>query len=277
MIDLLNTKTIIISRSVLKTIATKLFGDDRASVMGNEGLDILKWLQIRIDQNDIIFPGGNPMSGATSTANGTSGIVPAPVAGQEGYFLKGDGSWSALPLVSGSGTASKKVMIKSSTTDTDAGEMTLFYTGTEPVFRNITNTANSSTVAYTVPTSGSDLKHIPIVFGADTKLTGMIFRPINTGTGTASLTTGIADQVQFRFKYTAPAINRLSFPYGLQRFLVDTAISIFSSTNAGNSATPNPAVFITPTAPNDLVIQITATNSASTSNYYVMGFANYYI
>lgn len=34
------------------------------------------------------------MTGATSSANGTSGLVPAPTKGNEGKFLKADGTWS---------------------------------------------------------------------------------------------------------------------------------------------------------------------------------------
>ena len=36
------------------------------------------------------------MLGATSTTNGTSGTVPAPKAGQENLFLRGDGTWADL-------------------------------------------------------------------------------------------------------------------------------------------------------------------------------------
>lgn len=35
------------------------------------------------------------MTGATSTAAGAAGRVPAPAAGAQDYFLKGDGTWAA--------------------------------------------------------------------------------------------------------------------------------------------------------------------------------------
>lgn len=48
------------------------------------------------------IPGTNttysPMSGATSSAAGTNGLAPAPPAGAQGKFLRGDGTWQ--PLVS---------------------------------------------------------------------------------------------------------------------------------------------------------------------------------
>ncbi len=36
----------------------------------------------------------NPMVGASSSANGSQGLVPAPTSGQQGYFLRGDGTWA---------------------------------------------------------------------------------------------------------------------------------------------------------------------------------------
>jgi len=34
--------------------------------------------------------------GATSSANGTAGLVPAPTSAQSGYYLKGDGTWADI-------------------------------------------------------------------------------------------------------------------------------------------------------------------------------------
>lgn len=48
-----------------------------------------------------IFPwdggGGtnDPFTGATSTTDGVQGLVPAPEAGEQGLFLRGDGTWAA--------------------------------------------------------------------------------------------------------------------------------------------------------------------------------------
>ena len=55
-----------------------------------------------VDITGLGIPGTNttysPMSGATSSAAGTNGLVPAPPAGAQGKFLRGDGTWQ--PLVS---------------------------------------------------------------------------------------------------------------------------------------------------------------------------------
>ena len=41
----------------------------------------------------------SPMTGATADAAGTSGLVPAPAAGKQGQFLRGDGTWAMPALV----------------------------------------------------------------------------------------------------------------------------------------------------------------------------------
>ena len=48
-----------------------------------------------IYKNGVAYSGDTPeMTGATSSAAGTSGLVPAPAAGDIDKFLKGDGTWS---------------------------------------------------------------------------------------------------------------------------------------------------------------------------------------
>lgn len=47
--------------------------------------------------------GASVMVGATSETDGTSGLVPAPAAGDQGKFLAGDGTWKT-PASSGGGT-----------------------------------------------------------------------------------------------------------------------------------------------------------------------------
>ena len=53
----------------------------------------------------------NTMIGASSSAAGSKGSVPAPAAGDEGKFLKGDGTWGEVDIPT----------ITSSTTDLTAG------------------------------------------------------------------------------------------------------------------------------------------------------------
>lgn len=43
---------------------------------------------------DITVPSYSTMTGATSSTAGTSGLVPAPAAGKQASFLRGDGTWA---------------------------------------------------------------------------------------------------------------------------------------------------------------------------------------
>ena len=43
---------------------------------------------------DITVPSYNEMTGATSSAAGTSGLVPAPASGKQSSYLRGDGTWA---------------------------------------------------------------------------------------------------------------------------------------------------------------------------------------
>ncbi len=60
------------------------------------------------------IPSGNssPMTGATSSAPGTTGLVPAPTMGQQTNFLRGDATWQQMTAAQVSGLA------PSATTDT---------------------------------------------------------------------------------------------------------------------------------------------------------------
>lgn len=40
-----------------------------------------------------------PMTGATTNTAGSSGLAPAPAAGDQGKFLRGDGTWAAATSV----------------------------------------------------------------------------------------------------------------------------------------------------------------------------------
>lgn len=54
-----------------------------------------KFLQTDANQN-IVWGNLPQMSGATSSAAGTAGTVPAPTAGDQAKFLKGDGTWDTV-------------------------------------------------------------------------------------------------------------------------------------------------------------------------------------
>ena len=60
------------------------------------------------------------MKGATGSAAGTHGLVPAPAAGKQGQFLKGDGTW-ATPANTDTHYSAKNVLSNSGTGQTNAG------------------------------------------------------------------------------------------------------------------------------------------------------------
>lgn len=49
----------------------------------------------------------NTMKGATSTTAGSAGTVPAPAAGKEAQFLRGDGTWAQPSYATSAGSATK--------------------------------------------------------------------------------------------------------------------------------------------------------------------------
>ena len=64
-------------------------------------------------------------SGATSAAAGKSGLVPAPAKGEDGKYLKGNGTWADIPTYgTGNGTTAGIVKLYTSTGNNTDGSMT---------------------------------------------------------------------------------------------------------------------------------------------------------
>ena len=62
-----------------------------------------------IGNDGIVTPvpfSGTDFTGATASAAGIHGYVPAPAAGDQGKFLKGDGSWDNVPVMDGASSVS---------------------------------------------------------------------------------------------------------------------------------------------------------------------------
>lgn len=62
------------------------------------GFDSVQQKWVPMDVNDLVNV--SVMTGAGADAAGAAGLVPAPAAGQEGCFLRGDGTWSEIEQVS---------------------------------------------------------------------------------------------------------------------------------------------------------------------------------
>jgi len=52
---------------------------------------------LTVGSDGIVIPADITFEGATSGAAGKSGLVPAPAAGRQNYFLRGDGTWALTP------------------------------------------------------------------------------------------------------------------------------------------------------------------------------------
>lgn len=59
----------------------------------NQDISTINGLQATLDSK----AANKDMTGATSDANGAHGLVPAPVAGAQGKYLRGDGTWQTPP------------------------------------------------------------------------------------------------------------------------------------------------------------------------------------
>ena len=80
---------------------------------GNPGVyvgsgDMPEGYNVQIDPNGDAFTVDDlitsPMVGATATAAGKAGLVPAPAAGDNGKFLRGDGTWGEIAVSEGGGS-----------------------------------------------------------------------------------------------------------------------------------------------------------------------------
>lgn len=58
-----------------------------------QDIGTINGLQVALDSK----AANKDMTGATSEANGTHGLVPAPTAGSQGKYLRGDGTWQTPP------------------------------------------------------------------------------------------------------------------------------------------------------------------------------------
>lgn len=105
-----------------------------------------------------------PMGGASSGLAGSAGLVPAPTAGSQGKFLRGDGSWASIDQVSYSafkGATQTAVGVIGLVPAPAAGSQNMFLRGDGtwgnppkanfPVFTGATTTADGAAGLVTAP------------------------------------------------------------------------------------------------------------------------------
>jgi len=118
--------------------------------------------------------------GATSSTDGTAGLVTKPIAGQQNLFLRGDGTWNA---VSGGLTP----VVKSADFTADVDELYLCDVSSNSITVDLSNflTLNTDTTLYESNLSAGDYFEIYIIKGDTTQnsvtlsFTGLQIAPYN--------------------------------------------------------------------------------------------------
>ena len=122
--------------------------------------------------------------GATALADGKKGLVPAPVAGQEGMYLKGDlgGGWTTIPVYTldvPTGTTNVNLIntdgagavINSFITLTGGTYLTSVHTSGSQITFNHDNTTRSDTTSTASPAAGAS---VPLVASVTSNATGHV-------------------------------------------------------------------------------------------------------
>lgn len=89
--------------------------DGVLSVTGAATADSVEWSVVKNKPTKVSYwtndagyiKASNTMKGATSTTAGSAGTVPAPAAGKEAQFLRGDGTWAQPSYATSAGSATK--------------------------------------------------------------------------------------------------------------------------------------------------------------------------
>ena len=110
------------------------------------------------------LPAVAAMTGATADADGASGVVPAPAAGDEGKFLRGDGTWGEIDIPEGGGGGINQDELQSAVNDAlEQAKSGLL------VFEDsyVDNTANWLTNGYTKVSQTATIGHPSQCTGSD--------------------------------------------------------------------------------------------------------------
>lgn len=128
-----------------------------------------------------------PMRGASASVRGASGLVPAPLAGEQALFLRGDGTWAAASGGGGSGTVTSVSVVTANGVSGSVATAT-----TTPAITLSLGAITPSSVAASGTVTGSNLS------GTNTGDQTISLSGDVTGSGTGSITTTIAnDAVTF--------------------------------------------------------------------------------
>lgn len=176
----LPTKTSDLANDGSDGTSTYVEADDLSTTLGNYQEKLTAGTNISIDANtntiSAVDTTYSAFTGATSSVAGTSGLVPAPAAGDDTKYLSGDGLWKtisvySLPIASSSTLGGIKIgnnlSIDSSTGVLDAvvptvndATLTIQKNGTD-IDTFTANASSNKTINITVPTSAADVSALP--------------------------------------------------------------------------------------------------------------------
>lgn len=102
----------------------------------------------------------NPMTGATSSQNGVSGLVPAPSAGNQDKFLKGDGTWSEVKSIT-------EINLTGAVTGSVTFDGTVVNINVDKVRTTLYSNTSGTTENITLAEDISSYKEIEILYGVN--------------------------------------------------------------------------------------------------------------
>ena len=108
------------------------------------------------------------MTGATSSAAGEAGLVPAPAAGKHGAFLRGDGTWQAITSVTGNAETASKLQTARTISFTGGATGNVSFDGSKNVsaalaltgMKAATASAAGAAGAVPAPAAGAQAKYL---------------------------------------------------------------------------------------------------------------------
>lgn len=181
----------------------------------------------------ITIPSGSVMTGATTSTDGEEGLVPAPLAGDENKFLRGDGTWAipsgSVTYAAGDGITFTHPGMTDLGFDFDAfvATITSMHSGTKVVdseHKVLTLTATADD-CYTLPYSQVSAQYVytfPIVAGHVYRLTWDSSNPSVSGRIFAFENVSetnlhwIDQSVQDYLEFTAVTSGTINFRFGVQ-------------------------------------------------------------
>ena len=196
--------------------------------------------------------------GATALADGKKGLVPAPLAGQEGMYLKGDlgGGWTTIPVYTldvPTGTTNVNLIntdgagaiINSFITLTGGTYLTSVHTSGSQITFNHDNTTRSDTTSTASPAAGAS---VPLVASVTSNATGHI---------------------------TAIDVKTVTWPADSDTtYTIDVPNATTSINLAGSDGTNDPIAFTTVAGNNGMTISRTDANTLNFNSKWQINNVN---